>query len=76
VYVNRPGLVTECDSAARSQRTPADVRVLAASAQVTVPGTRLVCLSGAWRLVGDPFCPLGDRGEITGLDQFVRLKNA
>jgi hypothetical protein len=33
-----------------------------------------VCLSGAWRLVGDPFCPLGDRGEITGLDQFVCLK--
>jgi hypothetical protein len=75
VYVNRPRLVTECDSVARSQRTPADVRVLAASAQVTVPGTMLVCLSGAWRLVGDPFARSAI-AVITGLDQFVRLKNA
>ena len=30
--------------------------------------------SGAWRLVGDPLGPLGDRGQIAGIDQFVRLK--
>ena len=44
----------------------------------TSPGTERArqpaCLSGAWRLVGDPLRPLGDRGEIAGLDQFVRLE--
>ena len=32
------------------------------------------CLSGTRRLIGNPFRPLRDRGQITGLDQFVRLK--
>jgi hypothetical protein len=43
-----------------------------------VPAERqpAACLSGARRLVGDPSRPLGDRGEIAGLDQFVRLKTA
>jgi hypothetical protein len=31
-------------------------------------------VSGARRLVSDPSRPLGDGGEIAGLDQFVRLK--
>jgi hypothetical protein len=39
-----------------------------------VTGTRPAILSCSWRLVGDPFGPFGDRAEVAGLDQFVRLK--
>jgi hypothetical protein len=31
-------------------------------------------LSGAWRLVADPFRPLCDLGKIAGLDQLVGLE--
>ena len=75
VYVNRPkagdGTRQWLDHDARQLTS----RVLAAAAQgATVPGSRPACASGARRLVGDPFRPLGDRGEIAGLDQLVRLE--
>src|SRR5271166_3324756 len=62
------------DSLIRSRRTPVDVRFWRLRLRARVPGTMPACVSGAWRLVGDPSRPLGDRGEIAGLDQFVRLK--
>ena len=43
-------------------------------AYLTLPGARTAFLSCSWRLVGDPSRPFGDRAEIAGLDQFVRLE--
>ena len=43
-------------------------------AYLTLPGARTAFLSCSWRLVGDPSRPFGNRAEIAGLDQFVRLK--
>jgi hypothetical protein len=69
-------LVMERDSVIGSQRTPVDSGFGRFLFRANVPGIRHACLSGAWRLVGDPSRPLGDRSEIAGLDQFVRLETA